>query len=214
MKRTLCMIMILAALLCGCASNEAETASSAQPQTPMEQLIAGNEAYRTAANEKTSQERRTDTAENGQHPYAVVVTCSDSRVPAELIFDAGIGELFVIRTAGNVIGSYELGSIEYGVEHLHAPLVVVMGHTNCGAVAAALEGEAHGHIADIVNEISECLPENCEAEHAERLNVENSIAEIRSSHIIQELETEGKVSIIGAIYDIETGNVDFTEFTE
>ena len=185
----------------------AEAAPGAQDS--INKLTEGNAAYLLKDDEKISQSKRSDTAANGQHPYAVVITCSDSRVPAELIFDAGIGELFVIRTAGNVIGSYELGSIEYGAEHLHAPLVVVLGHTNCGAVAAALAGEVHGHIAAIADEISACLPEDCEAAQAEILNVENSIANIRTSEIMQELEETDEVTILGAIYDIETGKVSF-----
>lgn len=153
--------------------------------------------------------KRTDTALNGQEPYAVVITCSDSRVPAEHIFGAGIGELFVIRTAGNVIGDFELGSVEYGAEHLHTPLVVVMGHTGCGAVDAALSGGAHGHIAAITDEILAGLPEECTAEQAEIINVQNSIAKIRTSHIMQELEEANEVVILGAIYHIDTGYVEF-----
>jgi len=155
--------------------------------------------------------RREDTAHNGQEPYAVVVTCSDSRVPAEHIFGAGIGELFVIRTAGNVIGDFELGSVEYGAEHLHTPLVVVMGHTGCGAVDAALHGGAHGYIGTITSEILSALPENCTAEEAEILNVQNSLAKIRQSPVMQELEEADEVVILGAIYDIDTGYVAFLE---
>ena len=154
---------------------------------------------------------RADTAENGQHPYAVIVTCSDSRVPAEHIFSAGIGELFVIRTAGNVIGTYELGSVEYGAEHLHAPIVVVLGHTGCGAVDAALNGGAHGNIAAITDEIAAHLPEGCDARAAEIANVENSIARIRESEIMAELEGSGAVVIVGAIYDIASGEVRFLD---
>ena len=88
------------------------------------------------------------------HPYAIVITCSDSRVPAELIFDSSIGDIFVIRTAGNVVSDFEIGSVEYGAEHLGSPLVFVLGHTNCGAVTAATEGgEAEGKIQAIVDEI-------------------------------------------------------------
>ena len=157
-----------------------------------------------------SGEKRTDTFENGQHPYAVVITCSDSRVPAEHIFNAGIGELFVIRTAGNVIGDFELGSVEYGAEHLGAKLVVVLGHTNCGAVDAAINGGAHGNIEKITEEISACIPENCDPREAEILNVKNSIERINSSEIMHELAEEGIV-VVGAIYDIETGKVEFLD---
>lgn len=179
------------------------------PQAAIEQLLQGNEIYLLSEDEDVSQGLRTETTLNGQAPYAVVITCSDSRVPAELIFDAGIGELFVIRTAGNVIGEFELGSIEYGAEHLHVPLVIVMGHTHCGAVDAALNGGAHGNIAAITDAISKCLPENCDARQAEILNVLNSIAIIRTSEIMLALEKSGETMILGAIYDIESGRVEF-----
>src|SRR5690606_26127797 len=93
--------------------------------------------------------------QHDQHPFAVVITCSDSRVAPEIIFDEGIGDLFVIRTAGNLIGDLELGSIEYATEHLHTSLVVVLGHTECGAVKAFLEGgETCGHIKNIVETLA------------------------------------------------------------
>ena len=155
--------------------------------------------------------KRQDTAENGQQPYAVIVTCSDSRVPAEHIFNAGIGELFVIRTAGNVIGDHALGSVEYGMEHLGAKLVVVLGHTNCGAVDAALNGGAHGSIATITDEISACLPAGCDPREAEIRNVENSISRIMASEIITELTASGTSRVVGAIYDIASGTVEFFE---
>ena len=195
--------MLLAGAACA-----AEARSAADAMDLMQKENA-EYAAQTAPSGDISAERRVDTAENGQHPYAVVITCSDSRVPAEHIFDAGIGELFVIRTAGNVIGEFELGSVEYGAEHLHAPLVLVLGHTHCGAVDAALNGGAHGSIKAITDEISAALPEGCDARQAEILNVENSIARIRESEIMQELEASGVVEICGAIYDIETGLVDF-----
>ena len=84
---------------------------------------------------------------SGQHPHAVVLSCADSRVPPEIVFDQGLGDLFTVRVAGNIAGDAEIASIEYAIEHLHTPLVVVMGHQSCGAVAAAIEGgEAPGHL--------------------------------------------------------------------
>ncbi|MDO4731730.1 MAG: carbonic anhydrase [Clostridia bacterium] len=158
-----------------------------------------------------SQEKRTSTAQNGQHPYATIVTCSDSRVPAEHIFNAGIGELFVIRTAGNVIGDHELGSIEYGAEHLNTKLVVVLGHTQCGAVDAALNSENHGYIKTITDKILSCVPQNCDPREAEKLNVQNSINDILKSDIMTELVNTDKTRVVGAIYDIQTGKVSFME---
>lgn len=205
MKKWLSLLLVSLFLL-GCASAE----NFVSPEAVMEHLIAENHKYLSGVKDgDISTEVRADTAENGQFPYAVVITCSDSRVPAEHIFSAGVGELFVIRTAGNVIGDFELGSVEYGAEHLHAKLVVVLGHTQCGAVDAAINGGAHGYIAKITDEISACLPEGCDARAAEILNVENSIARIRESAIMRELEEAGEVKIVGAIYNIATGEVEF-----
>ena len=206
MKKTivvlLAALMLLSGFACALTADEALT-----------RLIEGNEAYLNAAANPgdISAAVRADTAENGQHPYAVIITCSDSRVPAEHIFSAGIGELFVIRTAGNVIGEFELGSVEYGAEHLLAPVVLVLGHTNCGAVDAAISGGAHGSIKAITDEIAACIPEAADARAAEIANVENSIARIRESEIMAELEASGAVSIIGAIYDIASGEVRFLD---
>lgn len=198
------------------ASPEASVKEYTQPETAeqaKELLINGNNDYVSSGKNTgdISKEKRQDTTTNGQHPYATVITCSDSRVPAEHIFNAGIGEIFTIRTAGNVIGDYELGSVEYGAEHLGTPIVVVLGHTNCGAVGATLEGGAHGNIAKITDEIASCLPKDVTSTEAEVLNVENSIKRIMASEEMAHLVEEGKVKVVGAIYDIETGEVTFLE---
>lgn len=211
MKKLIAVLLTVAALFV--------LASCDAPRTPpafqnadevLDYLLEGNGLYVNADRNSgdVSLAVRGDTAKNGQHPYATVVTCSDSRVPAEHIFSAGIGELFVIRTAGNVIGDYEKGSVEYGAEHLHTKLVLVLGHTQCGAVDAALSGGAHGYIKDITDEINECVPAGTDARTAEILNVENSIREMMESHIMQELVSSGAVEVRGAIYSIETGKVE------
>ena len=183
------------------------------PQDVIDFLQAENAKYVAAEHNKAdiSVALRSHTALNGQEPYAVIVTCSDSRVPVEHIFHAGIGEIFVIRTAGNVVGDFELGSIEYGAEHLHAKLVLVLGHIGCGAVDAALHGHAHGNIAHIVEEIACCLPQNCDARTAELLNVEHAISRIRGSEITAQLEAEGRLAVRGALYDIVSGAVRFID---
>ena len=220
MKKKLVTLMLATVLgvtaLGGCSTTGNAQTSNVTPETPQqvkEVLIDGNESYVKSGKNTgdISKERREDTATNGQHPYATVITCSDSRVPAEHVFNAGIGDIFTIRTAGNVIGEYELGSVEYGAEHLGTPLVVVLGHTNCGAVAATLEGGAHGNIAHITDEIASCLPEGVEAPEAEVLNVQNSIDRIMASEEMAHLVEEGKVEVVGAIYDITTGEVSFLE---
>lgn len=205
MKKLISLLLAALLLLC-CACAEGLDSAEAV----LEHLAAENAKYVSGVNDgDISGGVRADTAENGQHPYAVVITCSDSRVPAEHVFSAGVGELFVIRTAGNVIGDFELGSVEYGAEHLHAKLVLVLGHTQCGVVDAALNGGAHGNIAKIADEISACLPQGCDAREAEVLNVENSIARIRESEIMREMEAAGEVKVVGGIYNIATGEVEF-----
>ena len=114
-----------------------------------EKLIEGNRRYCAAGNDP----RREQTAKEGQHPYAIVICCSDSRVIPEKIFSADIGDLFVIRVAGNVLDRHALGSIEYAAEHLGCSLVLMLGHTGCGAVAAALSGHAAGFVSAITDAI-------------------------------------------------------------
>lgn len=183
----------------------------------MDLLKAGNENY---LNPNLDADLRTKLSTDGQHPYAVVITCSDSRVAPEILFDINLGDIFTIRTAGNVVDAFETGSVEYGAEHLGSPLVVVLGHSNCGAVTAAVEGgEAGGSIASIVDAIApsvekakgEVTDEAAVLDRAIELNVENSIAELRKSAILSELEEKGELKIVGATYDIKTGEVKFLE---
>jgi len=178
-------------------------------QEALQKLASGNYAY-TEYGRRTvdiSAERRKLTADHGQKPYAVIVTCSDSRVPPEHIFSAGIGDLFVIRTAGNVIGDFELGSVEYGAEHLGAKVVVVMGHSGCGAVGAALSGHgAEGSLATIVNDIKNAIGTETVASTAEDINIKNNVERVKNSPVIKHLSD---VSVIGAKYDLHSGKVSF-----
>ncbi len=155
----------------------------------------------------------------GQHPYAVVVTCSDSRVSPEIIFDENLGKIFVVRTAGNVVDEIALGSIEYAVEHLHVPLVIVMGHQSCGAVKAAIEakGEPEGNIGAIIKEIMPSVKKVKAAAKADKNienkviieNVKNVMANITlKSSIMNEEIKHGKVQVIGFYYSIETGKAE------
>jgi len=151
---------------------------------------------------------------SGQHPHAEILSCSDSRVPPEIIFDQGLGDLFIIRVAGNVASDTELGSLEYGAEHLHVPLIVVLGHESCGAVTAAVQGgPPEGHIATLVNLIKPAVEKSRgmsgdPVSNAVRMNVEMVVKQLRSSTpILSELVAHGKLRIIGAVYSIETGSV-------
>lgn len=183
------------------------------PEEAIERLLAGN-TYYTEANENPSEFRQSDLADlatNGQEPYAVVLTCSDSRVPPEHIFAAGVGDLFVIRTAGNVVDDFELGSIEYGAEHLGAKVVVVMGHTKCGAVSAALSGHADGHIQAIVDDILIGIGDERDSIKAENKNISYNKEKIMESEIIQAMAAGGELIVVEAKYDIDTGKVTFIE---
>lgn len=150
----------------------------------------------------------------GQHPFAAIVACSDSRVPPNEIFDCDLGEIFVVRTAGNVVGEFELGSVEYAVEHLGCPLVMVLGHRNCGAVAGASTWTGgEGALAAIMDEVSpsikrargESADEKQVISLAELYNVDNSIKRLLGSKVLSELPAG---SIVGAMYDISTGKVE------
>lgn len=206
-------ISLIIGTLTGCQQTRKTPESFATAEEVIAYMEEGNDIFVDSGKNSgdMSAQRREDTAQNGQAPYAVVITCSDSRVPAEHIFSAGIGDLFVIRTAGNVVGDFELGSVEYGVEHLGCKLVVVLGHTNCGAIDAALKGGAHGNIEKITDEILSCLPQGATAREAEVINVQNSVAKIKASAIMQRIINENKVDIRGAIYDITSGEVSFLE---
>lgn len=148
---------------------------------------------------------------DGQKPFAIVVYCSDSRSPAEHIFDAGVGEIFGIRTAGNILDPITLGSIEYAAEHLETKLVVIMGHTKCGAVTASCKSEsAPGNINAIVQKIRPIAEQNgLDVDRSISANVGAVVSETsEKSEIIQHLESKG-LKIAGAVYDIETGKVAF-----
>lgn len=176
----------------------------------LNQLKRGNQAYVTHEHTigDTGAEIRVRTATQGQAPYAIVITCSDSRVIPEAIFAAGIGDLFVIRVAGNVIDNHQLGSIEYAAGHLGTELIVVLGHTCCGAVDAAMNHDPDGFIKFITDEISLAIGDEKDETEACIKNVRHSVAEIEHSLEIQKQETHG-LKVVGALYHIDTGKVEF-----
>lgn len=176
----------------------------------MEKLKNGNEIYISNDHSMTniSHEIRQDVLVNGQHPYAVIVSCSDSRVIPEEIFSAGIGDLFVIRVAGNVIDDHQLGSIEYATEHLGCKLVLVLGHNHCGAVDAAINHDPQGYIKFITDEIVKAIKDEKDDYTACCMNVDYCVQMIEKSFIIEEEEQHGLV-VAGAIYQLEDGKVNF-----
>lgn len=181
----------------------------------IKRLEEGNKKYLTESIGigDVSPSARLRTSAHGQQPYAIIITCSDSRVIPESIFAAGIGELFVIRVAGNVIDDHQLGSIEYAKGHLGCNLIVVMGHTHCGAIEAAMHGagddEEGSYIASITDIIRHAIHGEIDDYNACFLNVKNSVQEIEKSQVIAKAEKEEGLKVVGAIYHIEDGHVEF-----
>lgn len=183
-----------------------------------ERMLEGNRRYAAGLPSQAdiSAQRRKDTA-TSQHPCAAVVACSDSRVPVEFLFDMGIGELFVVRVAGNVIGTHEAGCLEYAVEHLQVKLVLILGHTDCGAVNAALSGNVvKGLIGSIIKKIAPAVAraraKNQDTSGTDLIravcieNIHQSIADLLDlSPAVKAAAAHGTTMVAGALYDIETG---------
>ena len=178
--------------------------------TALEMLRKGNLRYLAASKcgGDISPEKRLDSLNNGQRPYAVIVTCSDSRVIPEYIFDADIGDLFVIRVAGNVIDDHQLGSIEYAAEHLGLRLIVVLGHDHCGAVDAAINHDPEGYIKFITDEIKTAIGDEKDDYRACWMNVRHSVDLIEQSFEIHREEEHG-LRVVGALYRLNDGVVEF-----
>ena len=176
----------------------------------LEKLKGGNKRYLSAEKNEgdISPALRGKTCAEGQSPYAVIITCSDSRVIPESIFSAGIGELFVIRVAGNVIDDHQLGSIEYAVDHLGCRLIVVMGHDHCGAVGAAIGHEPADFVKSITDEIKKAIGDETDDCKASCLNVLHSVKKIKESLAIGK-DGESGIHVCGALYHLEDGRVEF-----
>lgn len=196
---------------------KSEQSGRATAEEVLEILKDGNKRFVSGKLEHPNHcEESRQSLVSGQEPIATVLTCADSRVPPVDIFDQGLGDLFVVRVAGNVIGDHTLGSIEYAVKHLHTPLVIVMGHTSCGAVGAVASGAAlEGHIATLgpaiqtaiknVNEMEGDLINNASKELARQISVKIA----QSEPIVAELVTSGAVKVVPAYYDLLSGEVEF-----
>lgn len=184
-------------------------AMRAGAQFALARLLEGNRHYQSGMGNSAdlSIQHRQQAAHTHQAPYAAVVACSDSRVPVEHIFSAGIGEVFVIRTAGNTVGSLEIGSLEYALTELGVPLVMVLGHTGCGAVQAGMQSEMLTN--PVVQEIISAIQGHHNAKDCEWLNVQNSVAKIRQSPVVIRLEQQGEACVLGAMYNMVTGAVEF-----
>jgi carbonic anhydrase len=198
---------------------------SVSPEDALQRLIEGNRRFRDGAATSTARAWSAEMASQAQRPFAIVLGCSDSRTPVEILFDQGFGDLFVIRVAGNVVAPSGVGSIEFAASQFGTRLVVVMGHTRCGAVGAtvkALEtgmGPESKNIRSITDRIAPHIqslvrPENTDGivREAIRANVRASVDHLRhSSRIIEDLVTAGRVAVVGAEYELETGAVHFLD---
>lgn len=219
MKSLVATLALLAAITGGYAF-----ASSGEPSMPPDDAIRilkeGNARYVAGQSTHTNQgqDRRTETVK-GEHPIATIIGCSDSRAPLEVLFDQGVGDIFVIRVAGNLAGPDELGTVEYGVGHLGTPVLLVLGHTSCGAVKAAVQNaKVHGHISTLINQIKPAVAKakagTPTAQGDELLNksiksnvwltMENIL---RKSEEVSEKVKKGRLLLLGGIYDLNTGAV-------
>jgi carbonic anhydrase len=200
-------------------SPRTEEKPAVDPKVLLDRLVAGNARF--VAGKPIGKDMIHDRAEltKAQHPYAIVLTCADSRVPPELIFDESLGQLFVVRNAGNIIDSVTLGSIEYAAEHLHATLLLVLGHESCGAIKATIAGgPAPANIGSIVSRIQPVI-DQMKAEHIAEIemvgtcvetNVRRQMALAESqSTLVRELIEKNQLHIVGATYGLGTGKVTY-----
>lgn len=210
------MLSVLTAIALASEENSGITGEQA-----LQKLMEGNARYASgnASHPDQSMQRRSELIA-GQHPFAVIIGCSDSRIPPEVIFDQGLGDIFVIRTAGQVMDNVSIGSIEYAVEHLGVPLVVVLGHDSCGAVTAATEGsEVPGHLDSLVNFILPAVEQAREMGNSSELlnnSIDNNIYNIvddllASQPILSEKVEKGELLIVGARYHLDSGEVETLE---
>ncbi len=197
--------------------------SSLAPHEALERLVAGNRRFREAGGASRARSWSRELAEEAQRPFAIVLGCSDSRTPIEILFDQGFGELFVVRIAGNIVAPSVVGSIEFAAAQFGTRLVVVMGHTRCGAIAATVHaietglGPESRNIRSITDRIMPHIegivgPGEAAAiaREAGRANVRASAYHLRhGSRMIEDLVAAGRVAVVGAEYELETGTVHF-----
>jgi carbonic anhydrase len=198
------------------------------PKDALELLIEGNERFTTEKETDKDFKSLIRMTQDGQKPFASILSCSDSRAPVELLFDQALGDIFSVRLAGNIASDKCIGSLEFGSKYLGAKLIVVMGHTSCGAVKAACDDFKDGHIGEIINLIKPSIrhektiinPSERNAKNAEfvqkvcELNVRYQIETmVRLSDILDDMTQSKEIGIVGAVYDISNGRVKFLEDT-
>lgn len=201
-----------------------ELQSSISPKMALNLLKDGNKRFISNLKINRNLLQMANETSDGQHPFAVILSCIDSRTSAELIFDQGIGDVFSVRIAGNVVNEDILGSMEFGCKVAGAKIIVVLGHTNCGAVKGACDNVEMGHLTGLIEKIKPAVEQECSTivnrnssnsvfvEKVAELNVGLSVKNILlRSPIIAEMVKNGDIGIVGGVHDIKTGEVIFFE---
>lgn len=188
------------------------------PYQGYELLREGNKRFINNLNTDHDHLEMINETREGQYPFAVILSCMDSRTSVELIFDQGLGDLFSIRVAGNIVNNDILASIEYALKYVGSKVLMVLGHTECGAIKSAKQGVADGHITDLLKRIQPSISKAMLYDDREHLfddgvayaNVENSLEEILNrSKIVKEMFEKGEIGILGGVYNVDNGQVDF-----
>src|SRR6478752_2603512 len=201
-------------------AHASEKIAESTPDQALARLMEGNKRYSSSHCKHPHQSTgRRHELEKTQHPFAAILSCSDSRVPPEIVFDQGLGDLFVVRVAGNVINDEGMGSLEYTVDHLGTRLILVLGHQSCGAVDAAKQtiaskGKAPGHIQSLVTAIKPAVEATAkdDLETTIKANVKNVVQALRTSTPILKAEVDsGKIQVVGGYYSLDTGAVTFLD---
>lgn len=184
------------------------------PEQALQRLMAGNQRFVQGKRENPHQDKaRLREVAKDQKPFAAILSCADSRVPSEIVFDQGFGDLFVCRVAGNIATSEEIGSLEFGALQLGAKVIMIMGHERCGAVSATIKGaQVPGQIATLIDAIKPAI-KNSESqtgdqlENAVKANVLYQIGKVKTSPVLSQLIQENKLKVVGSYYDLDTGEV-------
>jgi len=233
---SLSAIVMMAGMVASCQQPQAEAPVAAEvethvlhaqdveplsPDSVISLLKEGNAAFvEHHTHNRDAVAQLKESSRDGQHPLAIVLSCIDARVPVEILFDKGVGDIFVTRVAGNVVSGDILGSMEYACEHSGSKVVVVMGHKQCGAVHSACANVQAGNMTDMLAKIQPAIAQlkndstNIEdgafQNEVARQNALNMVEASRAgSEILRELEAEGKIKIVAALFDLETGEVEF-----
>lgn len=204
--------------ICGALAGSAASEPGRDPDASLKALLEGNNRYvGRAKGPHRNASRRAEVA-TGQKPFAAILSCADSRVPPELVFDQGLGDLFTVRVAGNVPTDDVIASLEYAVEHLGSKLILVLGHERCGAVDAAIKGgKPEGHLAALLDPIRPAVEATKnqpgdKLDNAVRANVRNVVRSLKTSHpILAEKVASGEIKVVGARYDLDSGKVELVQ---